>query len=179
MLSPVKIYEDLFKLEAEKFDLYWENLPWVLPRVAPRFEAFVAETPTEYTYGSGRGIRTYTSNPIPDFMIDFWDAVESASACSYELCFCNGYEGNKDHLGWHADDSPEIDDDRPIAVVTFGAERELWFRDKEHTYVDKIKLPSGSMILMEPGMQDTHEHRIPKHSAVCGPRISFTFRGTI
>lgn len=40
----------------------------------------------------------------------------------------------------------------------------------------KILLGDGSLFLMPPGYQDTHFHRIPKHSRPCGWRISLTFR---
>ena len=38
-----------------------------------------------------------------------------------ELLFCNRYQDQHQHLGWHADDSPSVDPNRPIVVVTFGA----------------------------------------------------------
>jgi hypothetical protein len=42
--------------------------------------------------------------------------------------------------------------------------------------VEKLKLENGSMAIMAPGMQDTHQHRIPKSSFECDERISLTFR---
>ncbi|MNY73470.1 hypothetical protein D3C86_2122690 [compost metagenome] len=72
-----------------------------------------------------------------------------------------------------------MDDDRPIVIVSLGAEREIWFRPNTDTmHVDKLLLGHGSLCLMQPGMQDTHQHRIPKSPRHdCGARISFTFRG--
>lgn len=176
--APIKFYPEAFKELTSEFETYWTGLPWV-DRVAPRKEAFVAKSFVEYTYGRGAGERTYRSEPIPEFMLGLWSDVEKASGNAFELCFCNGYIDGRDHLGWHADDSDSVDDNRPIAIVSIGAEREIWFRDNERTFVDKLSLPSGSLVLMSAGMQDTHEHRIPKHGAICGPRISFTFRGLV
>ena len=51
------------------------------------------------------------------------------------------------------------------------------FRDRERTFTEKLKLENCSGLLMTAGMQDTHDHRIPKSGFKCGPRISFTFRG--
>jgi hypothetical protein len=42
--------------------------------------------------------------------------------------------------------------------------------------VEKLELENGSMTIMAPGMQDTHQHRIPKASFVCVERVSLTFR---
>lgn len=76
-----------------------------------------------------------------------------------------------------------MDDSRPIAIVSLGAEREIWFQraDPERRLItpDKLRLGNGSLCLMAAGMQDTHQHRIPKAGRVVGPRISLTFRGTV
>ena len=174
--SPVKYDESAFAFLKSDFDKYWNDLPWE-NRGAPRLEAFLSKSPVDYTYGKSEYARTYSSSPIPVFMRRFWEQAEAFSGCEFELCFCNGYPDEKHHLGWHADDSDSVDDNRPILVVSLGAEREIYFRDRARTYVDKVLLKNGSGLLMLAGMQDTHDHKIPKHSAKCGPRISFTFRG--
>jgi alkylated DNA repair dioxygenase AlkB len=175
--SPIKYDADAFHMLPAEFDTYWNELPWEKRDTTPRREAFLSVDPVAYTYGSGDYARTYHSNPIPEFMRGFWSYAQMFAGCEFELCFVNGYEDERNHLGWHADDSDSVDDTRPILVVSIGAEREIWFRDNERTFVDKLLLKSGSGLLMAPGMQDTHQHRIPKHHAKCGPRISFTFRG--
>jgi alkylated DNA repair dioxygenase AlkB len=116
-----------------------------------------------------------------------------------DVCFLNGYKDGHDQLGWHSDDSPEMDDERPIVTVSLGAEREIWFRkippnrDKidvglrrgevniimASPEIEKLKLGHGSMAIMLPHMQETHQHRIPKHDRECGPRVSLTFRGYV
>lgn len=174
--TPTKYDAEAFSSLCGEFSTYWDMLPWV-DRVAPRKEAFLAKSPVAYTYGSGDYARTYHSSTIPEFMLGLWENAEAFSECDFELCFCNGYDDERNHLGWHADDSDSVDDERPILVVSIGAEREIWFRDNERTFTEKLLLKNGSGLLMLPGMQDTHQHRIPKHSAKCGPRISFTFRG--
>ena len=71
-----------------------------------------------------------------------------------------------------------MDDGRPIAIVTLGAEREIWFcPNEDRADISKVLLEHGSLCVMAPGMQDTHLHRIPKAGFECGPRISITFRG--
>lgn len=156
----------------------WEKFPWE-DRGAPRRECFFSTIGRPYTYGSGMGIRTYWPKPAPEVMAALTRAAEEACGCRFELCFANGYAGPREHLGWHADDSEEIDDGRPIAVMSLGAAREIWVKPKGAgaEAVEKILLPSGSLFIMGPGMQDTHVHRIPKHAAACGPRVSLTWRG--
>ncbi len=94
------------------------------------------------------------------------------------MCFLNRYLNQSDQLGFHSDDSPEMDDDRPIVTVSLGAEREIWFApisDKKD--LTKVKLENGSACTMLPQMQTDWMHRIPKASFLCGERISLTFRG--
>ena len=136
---------------------------------------------SDYTYGRGAGMRTYAASPWHPLVLDVRKSLEVVSGATYEACFANGYEGPRDHLGWHADDSPEIDGARPIGVVSLGSARRIQFKPigAGGGATAEVVLAPGSLLLMAAGMQSTHEHRIPKHGADCGPRISLTFRGLV
>lgn len=133
-----------------------------------------------YTYGVPPYAREYEPHPwLPTVSVMALILSEVYNFVP-DGCFINGYENSRDHLGWHADDSDSIDDGRPIAIFSLGAEREIWFRPKQPDgQVYKFLLESGSLMMMNAGMQDTHQHRIPKASREVGPRISLTFRGLI
>ncbi|WOB06498.1 alpha-ketoglutarate-dependent dioxygenase AlkB [Piscinibacter gummiphilus] len=160
---------------ATALALLREDLDWVQAPLVPRREYYVGKLP--YAYGRGSGRRTYLPQPMHPSIETLWHLAEERAGCKFDVCFLNSYEHSRDHLGWHADDSPEMDDARPIAIVSLGAEREIWFRENGIEHVDRLLLQSGSLCLMPPGMQDTHQHRIPKASNVVGPRISLTLRG--
>lgn len=181
--------------EALRDDLHWEH------RDAPRHEYYCNDIPKPYVYGRGRGQREYKPQPYHPEILRIRRALEEHTKTVFEVCFLNYYLDQSDHLGWHADDSPEMDDARPIAVVSLGVEREIWFRAKPDPAlrgvtneavifdqgpdgklvpsIEKLRLGHGSLCLMAPGMQDTHQHRIPKSSVQCGERISLTFRGYV
>ena len=146
---------------------------------APRAESYYAETTIPYTYGQGRGERTYFPHMEWSPLLAHLKArVEEALGERFELLFCNRYADARQHLGWHADDSVSVDPNRPIPVLSFGAEREIQFRENgKGDTVESLKLKSGSLLVMKAGMQQTHQHRIPKVGHLCGPRISLTFRG--
>lgn len=163
-------------------DLQWEQ------RDAPRMEYYVNDFPKPYVYGRGRGQRTYFPQPMHPVISTIRKALEAHTGVVFEVCFLNRYLNQSDQLGWHADDSPEMDDSRPIGIVSLGVEREIWFRPNSPLTPDSIlstmdrqqvKLGHGSLCLMAPGMQDTWQHRIPKASFSCGERISLTFRGYV
>lgn len=161
----------------------------------PRAEAWFNNIGAPYTYGRGKFARTYQSRMMPEFIehqlnllndLILWqgwmwpDNNPGIHPPDMNCCFVNGYKDHRDHLGWHADDSPEMNDDAFIAICSFGAEREIWFKRKN---ADKsvepfsVTMTDRSVLFMYPGMQKEWLHRIPKASRECGPRISLTFRG--
>jgi alkylated DNA repair dioxygenase AlkB len=163
-----------------------DGLEWERRGDAPRCEYYCNDFPRPYVYGKGDFARTYNPRPCPHDVVVIRQKLEAYAGCVFEVCFLNRYLNQSDHLGWHADDSPEMDDARPIVTISLGVEREIWFRPnfkrdsrEEVVEVEHLKLGHGSMALMAPGMQDTHQHRIPKASFQCGERISLTFRGYV
>jgi alkylated DNA repair dioxygenase AlkB len=163
------------------FSELMENLEWVQMGNTPRKEYYCSLHGKPYTYGSGRGVRTYNPQPWVPALSVLRGLSEHFSLAKQEVLFLNRYEDCRDQLGWHADDSPEMDDERPITIITLGAERDIMFRPNgNRDHVTRLKLEHGSICIMPPGMQDTHMHRIPKSDNVkIGPRISLTFRGYV
>lgn len=189
------------------FSRLWEELAWVRHDKVPRREYYSNDYPIPYGYGKGMGFRTYEVQPWHPDMRAMQDTLQGMTGSKFEVCFLNGYEDQSDFLGYHADDSPEMDDERPIAIISLGAEREIWFKRQDHEIeysilrdtevesldaipegdlailkakygeVVKVKLESGSLCLMHTHMQERWFHRIPKAGFVCGERVSLTFRG--
>lgn len=164
------------------FDYFWANLPWEKRGQTPRQEVFYNESGVPYTYGVPPYDRTYVPHTTWDHEVAAIKAMaEKEFGCKFEACFINGYENDHDSLQWHADDSETIDHSRPILVYSFGAKREIWVKENNAPNSDRVPylLGNGSLFVMPPGMQQTHKHRIPKHSASCGGRVSLTFRGLL
>lgn len=155
------------------------NLDW-LKATDARYEYFMSREEISYTYGRGNGIRTYTSKPFDTIVGGIMFKLNKEFGTEFDICFLNRYDNEKMWLGWHADDSPEIDPNHPIAVISFGAEREIWIKEigfkgeipKENRYL----LNNGSLFMMPTGFQSTHLHKIPKWHIPCSTRISLTYR---
>jgi len=188
MKSPVSYYPNFCGRHYERdamskqlADVHLKHLltlDWVRRDGTPRSEYYCNDIKKPYTYGRGAGQRTYEVQPWTNGLLLLKENLEDLVDCKFEVCFLNRYHDQSDQLGWHADDSPEMDDARPIATMSFGAEREIWFAPQgDKTDIDKLKLGHGSVALMAAGMQNTHFHRIPKAGFVCGERVSLTFRG--
>lgn len=205
--APVE-YVDNFVLDhAAVLTTLITELDWVRMGDTPRFEYYCNDYPDPYTYGRGRGRRLYEPRPWHPAIVEIRNRLEARACTAFEVCFLNGYHDGTHHLGWHADDSPEMDDGRPIAIVSLGATREIWFRptppellvageqrdelSADRRALERVSVPrrtdagpterldlaGGSLCLMASGMQDSWQHRIPKASRPVGPRVSLTFRG--
>lgn len=174
-------YEPNFVKEHKAaFSTLWSELAWERRGLTPRREYYCNTVPVPYVYGTAEFARSYEPQVWHPLIEEIARQAEEHLGTTFEVAFLNGYENSKDQLGWHADDSPEMDDGRPIAIITLGAEREIMFRENTNpTDVKKLVLGSGSICVMAPGMQDTHKHRIPKCGYECGPRISITLRGFV
>lgn len=165
-------------------DLFFERIKnetkWIRVGSIPRSEYWCNDGMRPYTYGRGNGIRTYEAQPWTFTIMMVRELLNSQTSVYYEGCFSNYYRDSSDHLGWHADDDPNINHDKPIAVVSLGAEREIWYRENDASEKTALLLQHGSLFLMPAGFQYTHQHRIPKASRQdVGPRISLTFRSLV
>lgn len=194
--APVTYWPDLAAAVGDPDEMFERlmALDWTRRGNVPRDEIYFNDTDVPYTYGSGEHARTYhpdTKLPWPITAIR--NELEGRLGCVLDVCFLNRYMTARDQLGWHADDSPEMDPRRPIVTVSFGGERDIMFRRKVAVIVptarslgqaaalapvERLILAHGSAAVMQPGMQQGWLHRIPKSSrSDIGPRISLTFRG--
>ncbi len=170
---------------ADYLKIYLEEIEWVTVRDA-RKEYFMAERdpgsdePVTYTYGTPPHDKTYVSGKWHAATIGTMWYINERFRTSYNVCFLNRYDTEQNQLGWHSDDSPGMLHEHPIAVVSFGEPREIWWREKGQTGVipaeQRQLLENGSLFVMPPGFQKSHQHRIPKGGKQMGPRVSLTFR---
>jgi alkylated DNA repair dioxygenase AlkB len=165
------------------------STPWIQVTDA-RLECFMSATTDTYTYGEGRGVRTYTSVPYSPLVLDIQCQLNRddiggldgamGAVFKYNVCFLNRYDSATMQLGWHSDDSPGMDHEHPIAVVSFGQPREIWWRERGQTGIipadQRQLLEHGSIFVMPAGMQRTHQHRIPKGDKPMSTRVSLTYR---
>lgn len=172
-------YTECF-IDYDAFKRLHDEVDW-LAETPVRLESFMSYASLEYTYGSGRGERTYSSTEFHPLVETIMNKINHERGRKYNVCFLNLYLDETNHLGWHSDDSPEMDSEHAIGVVSFGQDREIWWREIGTKGIvpaeNRRLLGSGSLFEMPPGFQERYEHRIPKGSYVgMTPRISLTFR---
>lgn len=192
MNSPVTYIPNFAPNPAESFAELWNNLDWVKHADAPRWEYWSNDFDAPYTYGRGRGVRTYEAQPFHSIVLTIREKLLAETGVYYEACFLNGYGSSRDWLGWHEDNDAGIDHSKSIAVVSLYEDgsppRSIQYRERDGVGddgKDKFKplvdqpLGQGSLFLMGAGMQSTHQHRVPKAAFEARPRISLTFRSLI
>ena len=186
IIAPIYIDDVVAQFTSEGEFLAWaDSLPWA-ERTTARRECFMSDPAgVEYTYGEGRGKRTYTS-VLPDETVQYamYHVNAAMAARGWEPmtgCFLNRYDTKKHSLHWHSDDFEGMKHAKSgVGIISFGEPRKFWWRLRGQTGVtppsQQMELAPGSLVIMPPGMQFTHEHRIPKGDREMGTRVSLTFR---
>lgn len=158
------------------------STPWINKDGAPRDEATMSTLEGRtYSYGRRDGAeRVYQVGPMTGPVTIIKELLNDRFDTQYNFCVLNYYHDHLQHLGWHADDSPEQDLDHPIAVVAFGAARHIYWKHRAYKgpvpEAQKVLMTPGSCFIMPGGFQSEHVHKIPKHPQPCGPRLSLTYR---
>lgn len=140
----------------------------------PRLIAWYGDADSVYTYSG----TTHMPLPWTALLSSLKQAVERVAAAQFNSVLLNYYRNERDSMGMHSDDEPELGRNPVIASLSLGTERELVFRHKKRKDLAPIRLAlaSGSLLLMKGETQHHWKHGIEKQRSACGPRVNLTFR---
>jgi alkylated DNA repair dioxygenase AlkB len=159
-----------------------DEVPWRAENIVvwgklvpqPRLIAWYGDRGANYTYS---GIN---HDPLPwtDALIDIKNRVEKVACTSFNSVLLNYYRHQRDSMGLHSDDEPELGRRPIIASLSLGEERTLTLKHKTRRDLKsvRLKLASGSLLLMKGDTQHCWKHGIEKEKRPCGPRVNLTFR---
>lgn len=140
----------------------------------PRLIAWYGDEGKSYAY-SGIALR-----PLPwtSVLLNIKRRVEFLADCQFNSVLLNYYRDNRDSMGMHSDDEPELGSRPTIASLSLGEARTLVFAHKFDRVASSFKLllKSGSLLIMKGPTQQNWKHGINKESRACGPRVNLTFR---
>lgn len=88
----------------------------------------------------------------------------------------NKYRTGKDYISYHSDDETDMKKNSLIVSVSFGAERDFIFKHKKTKEKIKLKLESGSVLIMDYETQKHWIHTLPKRLREKNCRINLTLR---
>jgi alkylated DNA repair dioxygenase AlkB len=159
-------------------DVVWRQdkiVVWGKMYSQPRLVAWYGDRGSDYTYS---GIRL-TPLPWTDLLLEVRRLrVETVTASSFNSVLLNYYRDNRDSMGSHSDDEPELGERPVIASVSLGEERTFVLKHKANKLAKpvRLRLASGSLLLMKGETQRYWKHGIAKETRPRGPRINLTFR---
>jgi alkylated DNA repair dioxygenase AlkB len=159
-----------------------DEVPWRAENIVvrgktfsqPRLIAWYGDEGANYTYS---GIR---HDPLPwnSTLIDIKHRLEKIAGSQFNSVLLNYYRNHRDSMGLHSDDEPELGRRPIIASLSLGEERTFILKHKTRRDLKsvRLKLASGSLLLMKGETQHYWKHGIDKEKRPCGPRINLTFR---
>lgn len=158
---------DQINWQREEIQIYGKQIE------VPRRVAWYGDPGKSYRYS---GV-THDPAPWTDTLLAIKQRIETVSAVTFNSVLLNLYRDERDSMGWHSDDEPELGQNPVIGSVSFGAIRSFQLRHKrDKKQKHAIDLTHGSYLLMAGPTQHHWQHQVPKASATHGPRINLTFR---
>lgn len=136
----------------------------------PRLTAWHGDA--AYTYSG----LTLEPRPFTPLLQTIRQAVEDVTGRHYNSVLLNYYRNERDSMGMHSDDEPELGPEPAIASVSFGATRSFILRHKRTGRTRKLELTDGSLLFMAGTLQKNWLHGISKQARTIGPRLNLTFR---
>lgn len=143
---------------------------WGKQHLQPRLTAWHGDAAYRYS-----GLEL-APQPFTALLLEIKSAVEHASGRCFNSVLLNYYRDQRDSMGMHSDDEPELGPEPAIASVSFGATRTFILKHKRTKRLVKLDLSSGSMLLMAGSTQANWLHGINKLTRATGPRVNLTFR---
>lgn len=140
----------------------------------PRLTAWYGDAGAGYTY-SGLSLDPLPWTPLLEAIKTI---VEEETGCHFNSALLNLYRNNRDSIGFHSDNEPELGKNPTVASVSFGHEREFILKPKWNRPgpTHRIRLASGSLLVMAGETQRNWLHGVEKETTPCGPRVNITFR---
>jgi alkylated DNA repair dioxygenase AlkB len=154
-----------------------EVMVWGRKVPQPRLTAWYGDSGANYAYS---GIRLQPQ-PWTPLMLDIRSRIEEAVSATFNSVLLNYYRDNNDSIGFHSDDEPELGGRPVIASLSLGEARTFVLKHKRLREAKpvRLRLASGSLLLMAGDTQRYWRHGVPKESRHCGPRVNLTFRRII
>ncbi len=161
-----------------------DEVPWRAENIVvwgrtypqPPLIAWYGDTGKNYTYS---GINL---SPLPwtQALLDIKSRVEAVARTDFNSVLLNYYRDHRDSMGLHSDDEPELGERPILASLSLGEERTFILKHKRKrkkaSKPIRLKLASGSLLLMKGDTQRYWKHGIDKETRPCGRRVNLTFR---
>jgi alkylated DNA repair dioxygenase AlkB len=143
---------------------------WGQTRLQPRLTSWVGER--AYSYSG----MTLAPAPWSALLQALRETVQQLTGCAFNSVLLNYYRNERDSMGMHSDDEPELGLAPAIASLSLGATRTFVLKHKRSGATVKLDLADGSLLLMAGCLQANWRHGIHKRRQPTGARLNLTFR---
>jgi len=164
------------------FDQLVNELPWRTETITlfgktymqPRMLEFFGDPGVCYTYSK----KLYNALEWTPLLRELRTIAEDIAGESLNCVLANLYRNERDSMGMHADNEPELGKHPTIVSMSFGATRTFVLQHKTKKNIPRIRIPliSESILVMKGQTQEHWLHGIEKKTRTLGPRINLTFR---
>ncbi len=138
----------------------------------PRQQVWMVEPHCSYQYSGVRFTPSAWHPAVQRLTAAVSDSINQPLNCVLLNLYANG----QDHMGWHADNEPELGVAPIIASLSLGATRRFDLQHQTQGHQLQLQLEHGSLLVMAGACQQHWQHRLPKQSRVAAPRLNLTFR---
>ena len=130
-----------------------KNLPWESMMIKmfgknlkiPRLQCWIGDEGCDYKY-SGKMLNRQNWNK--ELMI-IREKIFQETKIDFNSVLANYYRDGKDSMGWHSDDEKELGPNPTIASISFGSERNLYFRNKISKKIISIPQRHGCLVMID------------------------------
>lgn len=155
-------YKSILHFQQDKFNYGGKVVK------SPSLYCFMSNTIPDYWYSG----QPHKAIPIDEKTHNFLEFF--STKYFYNGIVFNLYRDGNDSIAWHADDEKQINQEIPIASLSFGGSRLFEYRCKDK--IESIELHSGDLIFMQGKFQQECLHRINKDKTRNDERLNLTFR---
>lgn len=164
----VLLVDDFLSEHAKLFDALRECVDWDT-RMASRHTASYG---VPYNYSQMQ----YPERPMLDSLVPVAERLWDRLGFRMNNCLLNFYLTGQSTMGFHSDDTTDLQSGTGVAIVSLGSPRGITFRDKSNPEIQHtFSLKPGSLLYMDAKIQTQWVHAIRKQKDA-GPRISLTWR---
>lgn len=157
-----------------------QQLAWQQPSIRlfgrehpiPRRQVWMGDSTAHYRY-SGTSFAPEPWHPL----VAMWQQQLSQQLeRPFNSVLLNWYQAGTDHMGWHADNEPELGPEPGIASLSLGQARRFDLKHRYQPWQLQLELGQGDLLFMSGSTQQYWLHRIPKQSRLTAGRLNLTFR---
>jgi alkylated DNA repair dioxygenase AlkB len=157
-----------------------EQLNWQRARIRlygrevaiPRRQVWMGEPHCRYRYSG----TDFLPEPWHPLLQQLAQRLSQTLQQPFNCVLLNQYADGQDHMGWHADDEPELGEAPQIASLSLGQSRRFDLKHRQLECQLQLQLQHGSLLFMAGACQQYWQHRLPKQAQVKAERINLTFR---